>query len=163
MGRITTSSGDDGFTLLEMVVVVAVMAVLSVTATFSITDRSRGEGDVIRFAAAYDRLRDAAILGAAPQGLILVPDGWQILRPPAPNAPEDGWQPVGRAQKFRGEARFEGPNGAILPREVPRAPKPDITFLPDGQVSPFEVTFIGNESLSRCRSAGVLGLDCEGA
>ncbi|WP_417726342.1 GspH/FimT family pseudopilin [Roseovarius sp.] len=161
MGRITASFDDDGFSLLEMVVVVAVIAVLSVTATFSITDRSRGEGDVIRFAAAYDRLRDAAILGAAPQGMFLVPEGWQVLLPPAPGAPEDGWQPIGREQKFRGEARFEGPDGPILPRELPRAPRPDITFLPDGQVTPFEVTFIGNETLSRCRSAGLLGLDCE--
>lgn len=160
MGRITTQP-DSGFTLLEMVVVVAVIAVLSVTATFSITDRSRGEGDVIRFAAAYDRLRDAAILGAAPQGIILVPGGWQVLVPPAPGAAEDGWQPLGKEQKFRGEARFEGPDGAILPRELPRAPSPDITFLPDGQVSPFEATFIGNETLSRCRSAGLLGLDCD--
>lgn len=160
MGRITTDP-EAGFTLLEMVVVVAVIAVLSVTATFSITDRSRGEGDVIRFAAAYDRLRDAAILSATPQGIILVPGGWQVLVPPAPGAAENGWQLLGREQKFRGEARFEGPDGALLPRELPRAPRPDITFLPDGQVSRFEVIFIGNDTLNRCRSAGLLGLECE--
>ncbi|WP_297774246.1 GspH/FimT family pseudopilin [uncultured Roseovarius sp.] len=162
MGRVKPAS-DRGFSLLEMVVVVAVIAVLSVTATFAITDRSRGEGDERRFAAAYDRLRDAAILGQQPQGLTLVPGGWLVLVPPAPDALQGGWLPFGKKQKFRGEARFDGPDGAVLPQELPRVPRPDFVFLPDGQVSTFEVTFIGNETISRCRSAGVLGLECEDA
>lgn len=155
-------AADRGFSLLEMVVVVAVIAVLSVTATFTVTDRSRGEGDVIRFAATYDRLRDAAILAGVPRGLALLPGGWQSLDPPRPGARDAGWHPVGSVQKFRGEARFERDRRALEPRDLAQVPRPDITFLPDGQVSPFEVTFIGKTTLSRCRSGGLSGLECEG-
>ncbi len=156
------SASEHGFTLLEMVIVVAVIAVLSVTATFSVTQRNSGDSDVLRFGAAYDRLRDAAILGHAARGVALLPEGWQVLLPALPGAEAEGWQPNGRAQKFRGEVRFEGRNGPILPKDLAREPLPDLVFLPDGQVTRFEVSFIGNGTLTRCASAGFAGLKCEG-
>lgn len=161
MGRVTPSA-DAGFTLLEMVVVVAVIAILSVTATFAVTTRRAGDGDRARFAATYDRLRDAAILGQRPQALALVPAGWQNL---SPAGTADGlvlWQASGKVQKFNAEARFEGADGAIVPRDPAPAPVPDLVFLPDGQVTPFAVSFIGNGTVTRCRSAGLSGLICEG-
>jgi len=161
MGRIA-QGGEAGFTLLEMVVVVAVIATLSISATFAVSTRDHAEADVTRFAAAYVRLRDRAILGQSAQGIVIVPEGWQTLAPAPPDAEVEGWQAVGIVQKFRGEVRFEGADGPIFPREVPRAPEPDLLFLPDGQVTPFEVTFIANEQLNRCRSTGFAGLDCEG-
>jgi len=160
MGRIAPAP-EHGFSLLEMVVVVAVIAVLSVTATFAVTDRDQGEADLARFVATYDRQRDAAILGGAPRGLALVPGGWHTLVPPPPDARGDGWQPIGRVQKLRGEARFEKDGKTLAPTALSRAPQPDITFLPDGQVSPFTVTFIANDALNRCRSNDLTGLDCE--
>lgn len=156
-----TASADHGFTLLEMVVVVAVIAVLSISATFAATTRRVGDGDRTRFAATYDRLRDAAILGRSPQALAIGPDGWQnLVRARAENG-GTLWQKSGNLQKFSAEARFEGEGGAILPRDLALAPEPDLIFLPDGQVTPFEVSFIGNGTVTRCRSAGFSGLICE--
>ena len=74
MGRIT-QGGTAGFTLLEMVVVVAVIATLSISATFAVSTRDSAEADVTRFAAAYARLRDRAILGQSAQGIVIVPEG----------------------------------------------------------------------------------------
>lgn len=160
MERMTTSA-DPGFSLLEMVVVVAVIAILSITATFAATTRRAEDGDRARFAAAYDRLRDAAILGRSPQALVLVPEGWQILLPERAESGGTVWQLSGKPQKFNAEARFEGEGGAIVPHDLSRAPAPDLIFLPDGQVTPFEVAFIGNGTVTRCRSAGFAGLVCE--
>nr|MDA3857591.1 prepilin-type N-terminal cleavage/methylation domain-containing protein [Roseovarius sp.] len=70
MERIGPAS-EHGFTLLEMVIVVAVIAVLSVTATFSVTQRNSGDNDVLRFGAAYDRLREEASLGHSARGVAL--------------------------------------------------------------------------------------------
>lgn len=161
MGRIAPG-GEAGFTLLEMVVVVAVIATLSISATFAVSTRDSAEADVTRFAAAYVRLRDRAILGQSAQGIAIVPEGWQTLAPAPPGAEAEGWQAIGTVQKFRGEVRFEGADGPFFPRELSLEPVPDLLFLPDGQVTPFEVTFIANERLSRCRSTGFAGLDCEG-
>ncbi|WP_417733685.1 prepilin-type N-terminal cleavage/methylation domain-containing protein [Roseovarius sp.] len=161
MERIGPAS-EYGFTLLEMVIVVAVIAVLSITATFSVTQRKGGESDVLRFGAAYDRLRDAAILGHEPRGVALVPEGWQVLLPPRPGAPDEGWQPIGRAQKFRGEVRFQSASGQIIPTELARVAGPDLVFLPDGQVTRFDISFITNGTVMRCYSAGLNGLACEG-
>ena len=161
MERIGPAS-EHGFTLLEMVIVVAVIAVMSVTATFSVTQRNSGDSDVLRFGAAYDRLRDAAILGHSARGVALLPDGWQVLSPALPGAEAEGWKPNGRAQKFRGEVRFESANGPIFPNEPDSKPAPDLVFLSDGQVTRFEVSFIGNDTLTRCTSGGFAGLICEG-
>jgi prepilin-type N-terminal cleavage/methylation domain-containing protein len=160
MERMTTSA-DPGFTLLETVVVVAVIAILSITATFAATTRRAGEGDRARFAATYDRLRDAAILGRSPQALAIVPEGWQILLPERAESGATVWARSGNPQKFIAEARFEGESGAIVPHDLSLAPEPDLIFLPDGQVTPFEVAFIGNGTLTRCRSTGFAGLVCE--
>lgn len=150
---------DRGFSLLEMVVVVAIIATLSVGASLSIGARG-GMADAPRLAATYDALRDAALLGQEARGLQLVPGGWQVL---LPDEGEDGpgWRVSGAVQALRAEARFEGARGPILPAPPEgRAPQPDIVFLPDGEVTPFEVVFVSEGAITACRSRGLAGLDC---
>jgi len=150
--------GERGFSLLEMVVVVAVIATLSVGASLAIGTRG-GTPDAPRLAATYDALRDAALLGQEARGLRLVPGGWQVLLPGAGPAP--GWRVSGGVQQFRSEARFEGARGPILPAPPEdRPPQPDIVFLPDGEVTPFEVVFVTEGAVTACRSLGLAGLDC---
>ena len=156
MGRLSARR-DHGFSLLEMVVVVAVIATLSVGASLSIGPRG-GTADAPRLASVYGALRDAAVLGQVPRALRLVPGGWQVLVPH--EGLEAGWQPSGKPVKFRSEVRFEGANGPILPGAEDRAPRPDIVFLPDGGVTPFEAVFVTDATITACRSQGLAGLDC---
>ncbi|MFB9148698.1 prepilin-type N-terminal cleavage/methylation domain-containing protein [Roseovarius ramblicola] len=149
---------DSGFSLLEMVVVVAIIATLSVGASLAIGARG-GTADAPRLAATYDALRDAALLGQEMRGLRLVPGGWQVLLPAEGDAP--GWRVSGAVQSVRAEARFEGTRGPILPAPPDtRPPQPDIVFLSDGEVTPFEVVFVTDDTVTACRSRGLAGLDC---
>lgn len=149
---------EHGFSLLEMVVVVAIIATLSVGASLAISPRGK-TADAPRLAAAYGALRDAALLGQAPRGLRLVRGGWQVLVPR--EGAEGGWQISGKPMEFRSEARFEGEGGPMLPAPEGAPPSPDIVFLPDGEVTPFEAVFVTAATITACRSQGLAGLDCE--
>lgn len=146
-----------GFTLLEMVVVVAVMATLTLAATLSVGRRA-GPSDAAHFAGAYRGLMDAALLGQEARGLRVMPAGWQVLRPVAPGK---GWQASGPVQKFRDAVVFEGADGPILARERPDPPVPDLVFLPDGKLTPVTVRFTSGGRVMVCRAVPLSGLDCE--
>ncbi len=150
---------DQGFSLIELVIVVAVIAVLSVTAVFSVgRSGSRAQSDAARFSAAYVRLREAAILSRQSRAISLSPGQWQVLKPgEGPDAP---WVSVGAAQKFRGEVRFAGQAGVL--GQMSTGDSADLIFLPDGQVTPFDVSFISAKTVTRCTGSGWEGMTCEG-
>ncbi len=155
--RVTPS--DRGFSLIELVVVVAVIAVLSITAVFSVgRTGTAAQSDAVRFSAAYARLRDAAILSRQSRAMSLSAEGWQVLR--QGDAPDQQWVNVGAAQKFRGEVRLQGQTVALLQAQT--RPTADLIFLPDGQVTPFEVSFISAQSITRCSGSGWEGMTCTG-
>ncbi|MGX0903240.1 prepilin-type N-terminal cleavage/methylation domain-containing protein [Roseovarius sp. MBR-79] len=155
MGRVR-HGGAAGFSLLEMVVVVAVMATLTLAATLSVGRRS-GPSDAAHFAEAYGALMDAALLGQEARGLRVMSGGWQVLRPVAPG---QGWQSSGPVQKFRDAVVFEGTDGPILARERPDPPVPDLVFLPDGKLTPVTVRFTTGGVVTLCRAVPLAGLDC---
>lgn len=155
MGRLR-HGGAAGFSLLEMVVVVAVMATLTLAATLSVGRRS-GPSDAVHFAGAYGALMDAALLGQEARGLRVMSAGWQVLRPVAPG---QGWQVSGPVQKFRDAVVFEGTDGPILARERPDPPVPDLVFLPDGELTPVTVRFAAGGVVTLCRAVPLAGLDC---
>jgi prepilin-type N-terminal cleavage/methylation domain-containing protein len=153
------SSSDQGFSLIELVIVVAVIAILSITAVFSVgRTGTAAQSDAVRFSAAYARLRDAAILSRQSWAMSLSAQGWQVLRPG--DTADEQWVNLGAAQKFRGEVRFQGQTIALL--QAGDRPTADLIFLPDGQVTPFEVSFISAQSITRCSGSGWEGMACAG-
>ncbi len=138
---------DAGVTLIELVVVVAVMATLVLGVTLSAGRGGGGsEGDLMRFRTAYDQARSLAVHGELRRGIVLSARGRRIAWWQA-----DGWQVSDQLQPWRGRVSYQI-NGPSAAQEGP-----DILFLPNGQTSAFSIQF---DSIS-CRSDGWTGLICE--
>lgn len=143
-----------GFSLLEMVVVVAVLAVLSVSVSFAVGRGAAGPGsDATRFADLFARLREAAVLSRHVQAIAVGQGGWQVM-----TRGDVGWTTTGRPGQFRSAARFEGATGPLGGPDI--SPAPDLYFLPDAQVTPFSVTFIAPGVITRCATDGWADLAC---
>jgi len=140
-------SADAGVTLIELVVVVAVMAALVLGVTLSAgLGGGRSESDLMSFRTAYDQARSLAVHGQLRRGILLSAKGRRLAWWRA-----DGWQLSDQLQPWRGRVSYqiEGPSAA---QEAP-----DILFLPNGQTSAFSIQF---DSIS-CRSDGWTGLICD--
>ena len=148
-----------GFTLIELVVVMAIMSVLALSVSFSAARMGAGQqSDVAGFSAQFERLYERAIMGRAPLALSLSDRGWQMLRPD--DSTPDRWIAVGRVRVLRGEARFE--TADLTPARRTGAPLlyADLVFLPNGQSTPFRVAFISAQGVTRCTSDGWTGVKC---
>lgn len=154
---------DQGFTLLELVIVVAVVALLSITAVFSV-GRSAGSSanDALHFKSTYDHLRQAAILGRTSKAMSLRQKGFQALDNSTDDTPDAAWVPANKAHLFAGEVRFRGLNTSLYPGFEEGELLADLVFLADGQVTSFEVSFILADQVTRCIGTGWAGLSCEG-
>lgn len=140
-------SDTAGFTLFELLVVVAVLAVLAVGASLAAT-RSGGEGasDADRFRHSHDMARALAVQGQERRGLEISRSGIRMAK-------QVGgiWQAEGRKIVWRDRVVF-APQGEDLSPDVP-----EILFLPDGRSSAFSIRFAG----VGCRSDGWTGLKCD--
>lgn len=152
--EVTVPRGSAGFSLLEVVVVVAVLAVLSVSVSFAVGRGPSAPGaDAARFAALHKRLREAAVLNRHVQALAVGQSGWQVMRRAG-----TAWAATGRPGQFRSAARFEGATGPLGGVKI--SASPDLFFLPDAHVTPFSVTFIAPGVITRCTTNGWADLDC---
>ena len=135
-----------GFTLIELMVVVAILALLTTTLTLSVS-RPRGAdmADAKRFEAVYSQLRDEAVMSGQILGLQVDADGFQRLRWQA-----GAWQEVGAAADWRGAVQVIEP----LDRRAP------LQFAPSGQVSPVRMRFDAGEQSRTCRGDAWAGLSC---
>lgn len=153
------SDGAAGFSLVEVMIVVAVLSVLSVAAGLSVgrTGPVR-ENDAEAFATAYEAGQLAAILARHPRALALTDTGWTPLEPD-PDAP-GGWRTAGPERALVGAWR-EGATGAPLRSAVVGAEtQADVVFLPDGQTTPVDLRFIARAGERRCAADGWGTLAC---
>ena len=135
-----------GFTLIELMIVVAVLAILSVTVSLSASrPQSAMASDAARFEALHDRLRSEAILSRQILGLAVDAEGYQRLR----------WQ-GGDWQRVGEKGRWRGPVTVLLPFDR-RAP---LEFTPGGQVTPLRLRFETAAGVRLCETGGWAAVTC---
>lgn len=146
--------GTAGFTLIELVVVVAVVSVLAVGAGLvaSRGGTSAMASDLKRFQTKTEAMRARAVQGRQVLGLYVTDRGFQVAVETA-----DGWEEHQTETRWRGRAVLQ----LQTPRQVPNSPH--IRFLPDGRVSAFTLSFASSGGRrSECRSDGFAGVSCDG-
>lgn len=145
--------GGRGFTLVELLVVIAVLAVLAVAVTLN-GAFARGGSAAERAAAGFDRAlalaRDRALALRATQGLAPLVDGWQLM---APDPDGSGWVAAGAPGAAPGAAwTVAGQPFRPVAGAAPEAPV--VLFLPDGRGTAFALRLPDGAGGLACRSDG---------
>ncbi|WP_299693825.1 prepilin-type N-terminal cleavage/methylation domain-containing protein [uncultured Tateyamaria sp.] len=139
MDRQLTHARDAGVSLIELVVVVAVLAVFAVG--ISLVPAGSGGGgadkDAARFQARMAALSDRAVQGRAVLGLRITARDMQPVE-----RGTGGWRDIGPAELWGGPVTVQVTRGL--------GDAPDILLLPNGRASAFAITF-GRRT---CRGAG---------
>ncbi|WP_425052952.1 prepilin-type N-terminal cleavage/methylation domain-containing protein [Psychromarinibacter sp. S121] len=137
---------DRGFTLVELVVVVAILSVLTLSVVLGVNRPGLARSqDWSRFATLHDSLREQAVLGRQVLGLELNATGFRRMRR------IDGvWQAEGGGGDWQDPVRIERPfdPGAV------------VTFLPDGRSTPVTVRFGVSDGARTCKGDGWRAVEC---
>ena len=137
--------GDAGFTLIELMVVITVLSLLTLSVTLSVS-RPRGGGpaqDWARFEAVHDAMRTEAVLTRRILGLAVNSQGYQRLE-----RVDGAWRAEGELIAWRDGVAVERPFGG------------PVAFLPAGQGSAVRVRFEGGSRVTVCESDGWAALRC---
>ena len=136
---------DRGFSLIELMIAVAVLAILSTTVVMSVPrPQSGSQSDLVRFQKAYERVRRDAIISREVTALAIRATGYQRL------VWRDGWQELGTSVNWKGEVSVLQP----FDRDAP------IEFTPSGQVTALRIQFLENDQTTMCVSDGWGPLKC---
>ena len=142
-----------GFSLIELVVVVAVMSVLAVGASLMASrgDHSPGRSDLQRFQQQFETAHARAIQGRQQLGFEVTVQGFRLK-----HHSETGWHPSAQLNRWRSRV--------VLQSQTPRqsAQSPHIVLLPNGQTSAFTLSFSASGDAPRliCTSDGYSELSC---
>ena len=127
--------GTRGFSLIELVVATAVLAVLTAGVTLSAVSRPAA-GDARVFAARLSEQTALARLGRVRRGLRITPDALQpVIWRPASETTPGAWVENGRARGWRRAVVFNAPAGAGFTGD------PQIVLRGDAPVPAFTLTF----------------------
>ena len=129
---------DQGFTLIELMIVVTVLALLATGATLAFNRPGSGTSDKARFIAVYEQLKSEAVLANEYRGLGLRNSGYVRLR-----RLNGRWLEHGQEVAWRGSVTL--PN------------TPNLFFSPNGQVTPIQIGFDGSGS---CNGSMLGELEC---
>jgi type II secretion system protein H len=151
-------SEDSGFTLIELVIVVTVLSILTISVGLSMSfgrvERQAAD-DAKQFQTYFERLKSNAINRQKVQGLVVSAIGWRIVEF---DSQKQMWNMEGHDIRWRGGADFRKKTSGIF-TGVGRVP--DVIILPDGRSTAFDIRFINNETTSYCTNDGWTGVLCE--
>ena len=141
-----------GFSLIELVVCVAVLAVLAVGAGL-VASRSGSaalQSDSKRFQQHMETARARALQGRQSQGFFVTPTDFSTAV-----QTHDGWEANTAEMRWRGKA--------VLQLKEPRLDinLPHLMLLPDGRISAFTLLLTaGGSGQIRCGSDGIAVVSC---
>lgn len=140
-------TAEQGFTLIELMIAMAVLAALATTVTLAIARPDGTErGDWARFVELHDRVRAEAAVSQQLLALAVDGQGYQRL------TWADGWEEAGP------RVAWQQPVTVLVPF---RGDQP-LEFAPGGQVTQFRLQF-GTGSVTRtCESDGWGPVTCRG-
>ena len=134
-----------GFTLIELMVVVAILAMLTTTLTLSVNRPGVADlSDAKRFQAVFAQLRDEAVMSQQILGLQVDGQGFQRMR-----WQSGAWDDLGASGSWSGVVQVLQPTD--------RSP---VEFAPSAQIGPLLIRFEAGASVQTCRTDGWAGLSC---
>lgn len=136
-----------GFSLVELVVVVAILSVLAVGASLVAVSRDREPADIHILTQSFERVRSAAVQSRQTQGLRLTPQGIAVF-----DRRDGDWVARGTERRWRGRVQVS----TDLPRQGRDGP--NVVLLANGTVSGFAVNFAQG---ARCVLDRARGLTCD--
>jgi type II secretion system protein H len=150
------NTNNDGFSLLELLIVITILAILTISVGYSTTlgdPKSDARDDASRFVSVFNELQSAAILSQNRKGLDISQKGWLVYHF---DDRAGNWDSDNRKVKWKGDA-------SLLVKQRKDTPyDPDIIIMPDGRHSAFAVTFIHEGASQLCSSDGWTGVLCRG-
>lgn len=146
---------DQGFSLVEVMIVVAMLAVLGVGATLAIGQRERAaRTDVALIRDIIAQVRTEAVVARQPRQMRFDAATVSVWRP----GPGNTWA-LGQNHSLSSSLDPEPGYGAILDG----AGAMRVTFLPDRRSSAFAVRLDTGQGVWRCATDGWSPLECEEA